>query len=180
MAKAQKDRSFILYQLKQGLLDNFYTEQNRIKEEALQDIAYKNWRLLSCATPTFLFEGKWYSYGYEINPKNTKGVNRVLHPSLKESVNFLVHHKEFEDVEIKAEISNFIGNILTECSHEYDLRYLLPHEFSFTFLCYDDAQIFNIADPMGQATVARIKEQNAAGYRCLGRIKLTKLLLSNT
>lgn len=175
-----KARMALLYKIKKDLLNGFYKNQEQTKQEELCKIAITNRQLLRANAPTFMFEGKWYAdfYPFNPNPQNVKGLNRILDPSLREQVQDLVHNHDFEDLENQAQLSNLIGNVLAECRQESDIRALLPSTITNGFcLSFADFQTFSNGSLLTPEEIQKIKEQNAAGYQCLNRITLTRLLM---
>ena len=177
----ERQRATLLHKIKQAFLDQYYEEQNKLIKEELYRIAAQNQSLLNAKTPTFMFEGVWYTYSpyYTVSWQDTEA-NRTLHPTLKSRVTHLVHSKDFVDLQDKAQIDNLLGAILSAAQCEYDINRLLPDPFYPLYLNFEEREILNSGSPMMPEQIDAFKQKNKAGYARISALALLNLLLPNT
>lgn len=180
----EQARMALLYKIKKDLLERYWFKQEETRQNELCKIAKRNQQLLRANAPTFMFEGKWYAdfHPFKPDPRSMKKYNRILHADYYEPVYSLVHAEDFEDTEDRAQIANLVGNALNECRVSWDLNQLLPADLigNYYMTTAESDLLTPVYKPsLTEEEIQAFKEKNKAGYQCLSRMKLIKLLLPN-
>jgi hypothetical protein len=179
MGKPNKERARAgyIFTYRNAAMAAIRKEQQIIRQEAISKICMRNQSILNCATPSFMFENKWYAPYALPSPTEMDGWNRILHPSLLETVRGVIHNVTFSQREEEAVLENFFTNVLTETIHVQDLEKLIPNVFMAS-LPMVDPEIFNLSElPLPEEQIKILQDNNNKGISCLNEIAVRNLLL---
>jgi len=134
------------------LLAQVYDYQRIIKLKQMAELAVENQKIKNLYYPCFMHEGIWYlspynsSMPYNLStPYNSSTFNRSIDPSLKTRA-FEIMEESFEDVTIKANISDYFRKLVQNCRKVSCINSFLPgsiqipDRFSYNF---DDGEPLN-------------------------------------
>lgn len=167
-------RSLNIRRIQQVLLKQIFKAYHVEQHNLLEDIIRENTRLLNSPTLSFMYNGTFYR---SVICKPNKHDNRLIHPTMMESVMEYVHNKDFNFAMQKSHIENYVANTLIFAKHISDLFELIPDKFHF-ILREINEDWFNIGKPASKDEIENFKKLNRRGLVEFQRMFLEQLLMN--
>ena len=170
--RAPHRKPWFIGQAHECFMSNVYSKLDERAFKAMADLALENSLLMKSRTPTFMFEGVWYTSPWNavINNRDAKEYDRALDPSLHERAVAIIHGDCYESKLTKQAIRQYIGDALTLCRTMGCLRNLLPDAVwkMDTEVEQVGHDTYTIGPPLSQDEIDNFKATHLKGSQACG------------
>jgi hypothetical protein len=160
--------------IQKTLIEQIFKTYHAEQRDLLEDLIRENTRLLNAHSLSFMYNGVFYR---SVACARNKDDNRIIHPSMMNSITVHLENKNFNHAQQKSQIENYVANSLIFAKHLSDLFELFPDKFHF-ILKEINGDWFNISSPASEAEIDQFKKLNRRGLVEFQRMFLAQLLMS--
>lgn len=173
----ERARNQYLRNLHIQIVDEVFDVYNRERQDKLYRLIQENTNLLRndgiTANHSFMYAGEFYSFAY-YTPKNE--CNRLIHSSMMKPIAEFMGKKDFNLIEQRQKIGNYIINVLLFAKHVYDIQELIPDKFRIHH--NPDPSIFDTGPPATEEELEQFRTRNISGLLEFKRMFLEELLMA--